>query len=385
MQSQSCHIDLCVICLHCTIVVCVDFQWMKIDELFERERHIRAAMSNRAGVMSLLLHQTVDHDALAASHHKIHTPMKSDPRAAQTKNIPTTVNTARNLSRQISSGGESGSEDTNIPLHVGAVSPPGSSSQQPSASVKPPQPTAKVIRLPAQTPPRQSTPVRVQATVRAPHGVALTPNRPQIQTGRSVINVRQSTPLTINTVPRVVVPSNQMRNVQQIINPRSATESLINIAKQQAGNAPIQIQRSVSTPATTSQTLMPKTEVRNIVLKPATAAVTTTKPQIVHITKQGVVRAGNRTPMLQNLIKAPGTTFTRPSVRPIRPQGVQQQMIITNNQASAPGGTKTIVAGNKAPITILTVKSGQTTITPQASNQQRTAAPASEHDYSFKK
>ena len=120
-------------------------------------------------------------------------------------------------------------------------------------------------------------------------------------------------------------------------------------------------------------------------MKPATAAVTTTKPQIVHITKQGVVRAGNRTPMLQNLIKAPGTTFTRPSVRPIRPQGVQQQMIITNNQASAPGGTKTIVAGNKAPITILTVKSGQTTITPQASNQQRTAAPASEHDYSFKK
>ena len=37
---------------------------MKLEELFERERSIRTAMSNRAGVLSLMLHQTIDHDAM---------------------------------------------------------------------------------------------------------------------------------------------------------------------------------------------------------------------------------------------------------------------------------------------------------------------------------
>jgi len=39
-------------------------QWMLLDDLFEQERHIRAAMANRAGVLGLLLHQTIDHDPL---------------------------------------------------------------------------------------------------------------------------------------------------------------------------------------------------------------------------------------------------------------------------------------------------------------------------------
>lgn len=39
-------------------------QWMKLDELIEQERNIRIAMSNRVGVLGLLLHQTVDHDPL---------------------------------------------------------------------------------------------------------------------------------------------------------------------------------------------------------------------------------------------------------------------------------------------------------------------------------
>jgi len=39
-------------------------QWMLLDELFEQERHIRAAMANRSGVLGLLLHQTIDHDPL---------------------------------------------------------------------------------------------------------------------------------------------------------------------------------------------------------------------------------------------------------------------------------------------------------------------------------
>ncbi|KAK2144497.1 hypothetical protein LSH36_751g01049 [Paralvinella palmiformis] len=41
-------------------------QWMKLDDLFEQERYIRTAMSSRAGVLSLMLHQTIDHDPLRA-------------------------------------------------------------------------------------------------------------------------------------------------------------------------------------------------------------------------------------------------------------------------------------------------------------------------------
>ncbi|KAL5013580.1 hypothetical protein ScPMuIL_007850 [Solemya velum] len=39
-------------------------QWMRLDELFEQERSIRVAMSNRVGVLGLMLHQTVDHDPM---------------------------------------------------------------------------------------------------------------------------------------------------------------------------------------------------------------------------------------------------------------------------------------------------------------------------------
>lgn len=37
-------------------------QWLMIDEIFDEERKIRTAMSNRAGVLSLLLHETINHD-----------------------------------------------------------------------------------------------------------------------------------------------------------------------------------------------------------------------------------------------------------------------------------------------------------------------------------
>ncbi|KAK3793186.1 hypothetical protein RRG08_009485 [Elysia crispata] len=46
-------------------------QWMKLDDLFEQERNIRMAMSNRMGVLGLMLHQTVDHDPMR--------PMKTVP------------------------------------------------------------------------------------------------------------------------------------------------------------------------------------------------------------------------------------------------------------------------------------------------------------------
>jgi len=37
-------------------------QWMKVDELLEQERIVKAAMSNRAGVLGLLLHSTFNHE-----------------------------------------------------------------------------------------------------------------------------------------------------------------------------------------------------------------------------------------------------------------------------------------------------------------------------------
>lgn len=39
---------------------------MRLDELFEKERSIRMSMANRAGVLGLMLHQTIDHDPLTS-------------------------------------------------------------------------------------------------------------------------------------------------------------------------------------------------------------------------------------------------------------------------------------------------------------------------------
>uniref|UniRef100_UPI00398E9752 CXXC-type zinc finger protein 1-like n=1 Tax=Pristiophorus japonicus TaxID=55135 RepID=UPI00398E9752 len=36
--------------------------WYKLDELFEQERNVRMAMANRAGLLALMLHQTIQHD-----------------------------------------------------------------------------------------------------------------------------------------------------------------------------------------------------------------------------------------------------------------------------------------------------------------------------------
>lgn len=40
------------------------WQWYKLDELFEQERNVRMAMTNRAGLLALMLHQTIQHDPL---------------------------------------------------------------------------------------------------------------------------------------------------------------------------------------------------------------------------------------------------------------------------------------------------------------------------------
>ncbi|XP_063979517.1 CXXC-type zinc finger protein 1-like [Diachasmimorpha longicaudata] len=39
-------------------------QWLKIDELVEQERQIRASMANRAGVLALMLHSTYNHELM---------------------------------------------------------------------------------------------------------------------------------------------------------------------------------------------------------------------------------------------------------------------------------------------------------------------------------
>nr|XP_032819408.1 CXXC-type zinc finger protein 1 isoform X2 [Petromyzon marinus] len=36
--------------------------WYKLDELFEQERNVRTAMANRAGLLALMLHQTIQHE-----------------------------------------------------------------------------------------------------------------------------------------------------------------------------------------------------------------------------------------------------------------------------------------------------------------------------------
>ena len=38
---------------------------MKVEELFEQERSIRTALTQRAGVIGLMLHQTIDHNPMA--------------------------------------------------------------------------------------------------------------------------------------------------------------------------------------------------------------------------------------------------------------------------------------------------------------------------------
>jgi len=40
------------------------FQWLKLDELVEKERQIRYRMSSRAGVLALMLHSTYDHELM---------------------------------------------------------------------------------------------------------------------------------------------------------------------------------------------------------------------------------------------------------------------------------------------------------------------------------
>lgn len=350
-------------------------QWMKIDELFERERHTRAAMSNRAGVLSLLLHQTVDHEAIAASHHKIHTPLKSETRTPAVKSIPPAAGTAKNLSQSIGTNNKAHESVASVPLTVRSISPP------PKAQPTIVSNTQNAVRNASQlirqaTPPTQ----RPQHTVRVhnlairPYTTSVSPNTPATQIlNSSAPKPGQksflSVPLTINTVHGV--SAGAAKHPTSL----SASVQLANIAKQQtaASAVTLQLNRSLSNPSHTAS----KT-IQSIVHRSVTP--TTTQPQIVQITKSGVIRAGNRTPMLQNILKAPGTTNVPRMVHP------KSRMIISADKMVTAPSARMIVGDNKAPITILTVRPGSDVIKPVISAiQQQTAAPASEHDYSTKK
>ncbi len=39
-------------------------QWLRLDELFDKERQIRQAMAQRAGLLPLILHSTFNHDLI---------------------------------------------------------------------------------------------------------------------------------------------------------------------------------------------------------------------------------------------------------------------------------------------------------------------------------
>lgn len=55
-------------------------QWLKIDELVEKERQLRHEMATRAGVLALMLHSTYNHDLMeqlaAVQQQKKHTKQK---------------------------------------------------------------------------------------------------------------------------------------------------------------------------------------------------------------------------------------------------------------------------------------------------------------------
>lgn len=39
-------------------------QWLKMDELLEKERQLRQSMASRAGVLALMLHSTYNHELM---------------------------------------------------------------------------------------------------------------------------------------------------------------------------------------------------------------------------------------------------------------------------------------------------------------------------------
>ena len=59
-------------------------QWLKLDELFEKERQIRTAMAQRAGLLPLILHSTFNHELMQQQQYAGQSGVLSENAEAQT-------------------------------------------------------------------------------------------------------------------------------------------------------------------------------------------------------------------------------------------------------------------------------------------------------------
>lgn len=56
-------------------------QWLRLDELFEKERQIRTAMAQRAGLLPLMLHSTFNHELIAQQQYMAQSSASAGPSA----------------------------------------------------------------------------------------------------------------------------------------------------------------------------------------------------------------------------------------------------------------------------------------------------------------
>jgi COMPASS component SPP1 len=59
-------------------------QWLKLDELFEKERQIRTAVAQRAGLLPLILHSTFNHELMQQQQYAGQAGVLSENAEAQT-------------------------------------------------------------------------------------------------------------------------------------------------------------------------------------------------------------------------------------------------------------------------------------------------------------
>ena len=384
---------------------------MKIDELFERERHIRAAMTNRAGLMSLLLHQTVDHEAL----QKRSTPARPDPRsqplkiafysppnlepakveqtgktealkpeAVETSAVKTEPEVGKpelDIQRaDVVEGEQSGIPDMelavkpipetsytdNIPLTVQSI-PTTRSLLRFVSSPSKVQSTAQPVTLPVtvQTLAHPTTqPVTVQ-TVTLSSAQPVTPKAaPQSLTLPTTLkSTAQNTiqPITLKTVQRIVTPTN--------VTPKANTRMTFNA-------------KPIATTITADGTTK-----RSIVRSHSLVATTTSsKPPGFVIPATGVPRTMPANKVLiapakslgQSVLPKP-TIITSPVTAGRTLLPATKKLITAPNQHSIVQGSKTLVRSDASTVTVVTVKGAQADKSKPPVNIA--PSPANEHDY----
>lgn len=311
---------------------------MKIDELLERERHVRTAMTNRAGVVSLLLHNTVDHEALAAQQHA--TPAKVDNRVHQptiAKVLTPSAGVSRDLPQSVvvkselqpaqitTSDTVSRMSDTaHVPLPIGSISP---HRQQKHLIVKP---SANILQ-PGTYPvaPQLPTPSRAH---RPPPKIVMKAE-PRARTPGIVVT---NPHLTRLTVPRIAGASAPRPTGASAPGPTGVSALRpTNVSTLGATGAPAP---------------------RPSLIKPRSLIVNSVPRQPLEANQLSVqarapisIQPSHRMPLLENILK-------KPAANPIQ----ATRMIITSaaNQVTGKPQIKTIVPNNK--IAIVTVRPGNT-------------------------